>query len=266
MSAVSVVIPCYNDGVYLKDAIASVRQQTYPDLEIIVVDDGSTDTFTRQVFEELKKEGVKVLHKKNGHLSSARNYGIAAASGEIIVTLDADDIFKPTFIEKGVHILNNAPGVGVVTCYVRSFGLKSGLWRPLGGDIHNLLFRQECCASAMFRRSCWKDAGGYDEAMKHGYEDWEFWIRVTAAGWRISVIPETLFYYRVSEKSMFLNVAEPRREELIDYIVEKHRNLYLRHLKEGVANRRIMDMSSKNLWMLLVKNVYQNFRQSFRTS
>jgi glycosyltransferase involved in cell wall biosynthesis len=260
MPLVSVIIPCYNDGQYLEAAISSIREQTFSDLEIIVVNDGSDDRFTLDKLNTISGDQVRVLHKANGHLSSARNHGISHAGGDIIVTLDADDRFEKTFIEKGVKALAQDPTMGVVTCYLKSFGLKKFRWKPLGGNIINFLYRQESCASAMFRKECWQKTGGYDEEMKSGYEDWEFWIRVTAAGWKVQVLKEYLLNYQIRENSMLLTQSEPRREEIINYILEKHKSLYWKHLKTAVIDRKIIDLRNPESTVLLLKNLYWRFR------
>src|SRR5262245_16864302 len=151
MPLVSVIIPCYNDGSYLDESVSSIKAQTYSDIEIIIVNDGSDDESTLQKLRSFNDPQITVLHKENGHLSSARNHGIRHAQGRVIVTLDADDKFERTFIEKGVKVLQDDVSVGAVTCYLKSFGLKKYKWKPLGGDIKNFLYRQESCASAMFR-------------------------------------------------------------------------------------------------------------------
>jgi glycosyltransferase involved in cell wall biosynthesis len=259
MPLVSVIIPCYNDGQYLDDAVTSARQQTFTDIEIIIVNDGSTDAFTIQKLHSFNEPLITVLHKENGHLSSARNHGIRHAKGQFILTLDADDKFEKTFIEKAVAVLQQDASVGAVTCYLKSFGLKKYRWKPLGGDIKNFLYRQESCASAMFRKECWEKAGAYDEQMKSGYEDWEFWIRLTAAGWTVHVIKEWLLNYRVTEKSMFLTEAEPRREAIVNYIMEKHRELYWQQLKDAVIQRKIIDLRNPESTSVLLKNLYWRF-------
>lgn len=256
MPLVSVIIPCYNDGHYLDDSVASIRQQSFADLEIIIVNDGSTEPATLEKLRSFNQTGITVLHKENGHLSSARNYGIRHAQGSIIVTLDADDKFGKTFIEKGVTYLNADSTAGAVTCYLKSFGLKNYTWKPLGGDVKNFLFRQESCASAMFRKECWEKIGGYDEQMKTGYEDWEFWIRLTAAGWKVHVLKEYLLDYRVTDKSMFLTQSEPRREAIVNYILEKHKDLYWSHLKDAVIQRKIIDLRNPESTRVLLKNLY----------
>jgi hypothetical protein len=92
--------------------------------------------------------------------------------------------------------------------------------------------------------------------MKTGYEDWEFWIRLTTAGWRVHVLKEYLLNYRVTEKSMFLTESEPKREAIVNYIMEKHKELYWTQLKEAVKQRKIIDLRNPESTVLLLKNLY----------
>ena len=98
---ISVVIPCYNDGKYLPETIERLKQQTFTDYEIIIVNDGSTDKQTLEVLDALSTTGIVVLHKENGRMSSARNHGVRHAKGEYIAALDADDYFHNDFFQKG---------------------------------------------------------------------------------------------------------------------------------------------------------------------
>jgi glycosyltransferase involved in cell wall biosynthesis len=256
MPLVSVIIPCYNDGIYLDDAVQSVLRQTFTDYEILIVNDGSTDVPTLEKLASYNHQRIRVLHKANGHLSSARNHGIRHAAGTFIVTLDADDWFEKDFIASGMAYLQNHSNAGAVTCYLKAFGLKKYRWKPAGGHVVNFLYRQESCASAMFRKSCWEQIGGYDENMKSGYEDWEFWIRLTAAGYEVGVIPRFLLHYRITGKSMLLTQSEPRRQELIQYITEKHRDLYWQNMQEALMERKLLDLRSGSATILLLKNLF----------
>lgn len=244
---VSVVIPVFNDGIYLNEAVQSALGQTYGHLEIIIVNDGSTDEYTLSVLKTIGRENVRVVHKPNGHLSSARNAGIKEAKGELILTLDADDKFNKEFLSLAVpHFAD--PGVGVVTCYVRSFGDQSYKWRPRGGGAANFLFKNECCGNSLFRKRIWLDEGGFDEQMKSGYEDWEFWIRATKAGWQVKVIRQYLFNYRITSKSMLLGSSEPKRKEIVSYIVNKHKDYYTEGLISAMAAWRLIDKAKKPEW------------------
>ncbi|MEX1014171.1 MAG: glycosyltransferase family A protein, partial [Candidatus Paceibacterota bacterium] len=124
---VSVIIPCYNHGAYIRDTLQSILNQTFCDYEVIIVDDGSDDQFTVEVLEEIDHPKVTVLHKENGHVSSARNYGIRHSRGEFILTLDADDQFMPEFLEKAIRVLQENSEIGSVTCYAYKFDHKGNI-------------------------------------------------------------------------------------------------------------------------------------------
>jgi glycosyltransferase involved in cell wall biosynthesis len=169
---ISVIIPCFNDGKYLPETISKLKLQTLPADEIIIVNDGSTDAETIEVLAQLEKDPlIQVLHKANGRMSAARNYGVAHAKGDIIVALDSDDFFDPSFFEKGMKVLQDEPNTGVVTSYIQYFGNRTGKAKPRGGNAFNFLFSNQCPACAMVRREAWDQIGGYDESMKLGYED-----------------------------------------------------------------------------------------------
>lgn len=242
---ISVVIPCYNDGRYLPESIGWLRKQTLQDFEIIIVNDGSTDPGTLEVLQELEQQGIRVLHKENGRMSSARNHGVMHAKGTFIAALDADDYFHPSFFQKAIAILDTQPQTAVVTSYIQLFGEFSKVARPRGGNEYNFLFSNQCPACAMVRKSCWDAVGGYDEAMKNGYEDWEFYIRITQRKWTIHVIREKLFFYRQTKKSTHKNFTLPNRAALVDYIVEKHKDWYLEKLKELITGEAIVYRHSR---------------------
>jgi hypothetical protein len=242
---ISVVIPCFNDGAYLPETISKLKEQTYTNFEIIVVNDGSTDEATLEVLNFISGKGVTVLHKENGRMSSARNFGVANAKGTIIAALDADDYFDPSFFEKAIKVLEIKEEVAVVTSHIQMFGDYHKVARPRGGNAFNFLFSSECPACAIVRKSCWDEVGGYDEAMKMGYEDWEFYIRITQKGWFVEVIQEKLLYYRQTSDSTLKNDTVPRRQEIINYIIEKHKDWYIENIKKLVANKQVLYTESR---------------------
>lgn len=230
MSKVSVVIPCYNQGQFVDNAVASILNQTYQDFEIIIVNDGSSDQFTLNKLENYDQPKTQVIHTNNQGLSAARNNGIKIAKGNYILVLDADDSFEPTFLEKAVTYLDNNPDIGVVTCGIRSFGEEEWTSFPSGGDVTAFFFKSNSCGNALYRKKCWEDAGGYDENMKEGYEDWNFWIAVTKKGWKVYSIPELLFNYRTSKTSM-VNESYKKNAELIKQIVINHKEVFQEHIE-----------------------------------
>ena len=239
MPRVSAVIPCYNHGRFIDRAVDSVLAQTYKDIEILIVNDGSTDPATIELLKNYPAERATVIHKENGHASSARNCGVARAKGEFILALDADDYFAPEFVEKALKVLDGDPQAGSVTCYVEHFGrVKRRLNIKSGGDLVAFLSHNCSHAGCLFRRQCWVDVGGYDENMKEGYEDWEFWIAVTRKGWLVRSIPEHLFYYHVSEQGVD-TAADRRRPELVRWIANKHKDVYAEHIGEVLYAKEV---------------------------
>ncbi|MCT8140375.1 glycosyltransferase family 2 protein [Anaerobacillus sp. CMMVII] len=140
---VSIVIPCYNYGRYLKDAIDSALKQTYHNIEVIVVNDASTDEFTIEKLREFEKqENITVIHhKQNKGLPAARNTAIKAASGKYILPLDADDTIEPTTVEKAAKILEEQKNVGIVSLGMRFFGDVNFIHIPPKFDFLTLLHR-----------------------------------------------------------------------------------------------------------------------------
>lgn len=226
---VSAVIPCYNHGEYIREAINSILSQTCKQIEVIVVNDGSEDEETLKILDKLDTPKTKVYHKENGGPASARNYGIKRCSGEYILTLDSDDKFAPDFVEKGLSILKAEPEIGMVTSYVKRYRDQNTSYTQLkGGGIENFLVANYANASLLFRYQCWMDADGYDEKIP-GFEDWEFFISVTKQGWNIYSIPEFLFYHLERDGSRYEHDVE-NRPEIIKYLVKKHKALFQEHI------------------------------------
>ncbi len=175
---VSIIIPCYRQAHFLPDALVSVVAQSHTNWESIIVNDGSPDD-TGDVAKEwmCKDSRIRYVEKANGGLSSARNAGIAAAQGELILPLDADDLIAPTFLAKAAAFFHNDNIERVVACQFEHFGAASGIDRPSRPDIEVLVHFNRIVASSLYRKSLWQKLGGYDERMKLGLEDWDFWLR-----------------------------------------------------------------------------------------
>lgn len=228
MPKISVVIPCYNQGIFLTEAIKSVLDQTYSDYEIVVVDDGSTDSETLSILDRIDNPLIRVLRTANGGLATARNRGIAASTGEIILPLDADDLIAPTYLEKGAAVIAGDSGVGVVYSMADKFGAVSGLWH-LPEFSPNLLLKENMVfCSAMFHRESWERVGGYNTNMKYGWEDWDFWLSFCEVGIRFVRIPEILFHYRVRESSMTVTMGYGQKFRMMLRIILNHPQYYAR--------------------------------------
>ena len=106
----------------------------------------------------------------------------------------------------------------------------------MGGTVKDFLLENNACASSLFRRVCWEQAGGYDESSEQGYEDWDFWIKVTEIGWEVESIPEYLYFYRKTIKSTYLS-ARKRHPELVRNIINNHREIYEKYVDHVVYEK-----------------------------
>ena len=228
-------MPCYNDGAYIGQAVDSVKAQTYQNIELIIVDDGSDEKETVDVIKKLGEEdGISVLHTDRLRPAGARNHGICAASGKYILPLDADDKIDRTYVEKCVKILESDEKVGVVYCFADLFGKKKGRWELPPYSFKNMLVDNIVFVTAMFRKEDWEKVGGFDVSMVAGMEDYAFWLSILALGKEIYQIPEVLFHYRIKEVSRtseFLSDLE-QTKEVYEKIYYNHKEFYYEHAEE----------------------------------
>jgi glycosyltransferase involved in cell wall biosynthesis len=225
MPRVSIVISCYDLGVYLAEAVASARAQTHRDCEIIVVDDGSQDALTIRVLDAMTDPCVRILRLSHAGLPAIRNRGIAAATGEFICCLDADDRYHPAFAERCLEAFAEAPDIGIVSTWLESFGESAVLWKPAPESAVALAANNCIHVASMFRRQAWEQTGGFRTEMSKGYEDWDFWLAIVLAGWRCVVVPEALFFYRRRQGSMIMG-SHAHGPELYRQIIERHKPFY----------------------------------------
>lgn len=230
-SNVTVIIPCYNDGQYIMEALQSIYNQTLLPEKIIIVDDGS-DESTKKILTAINHPLVQIVYQENKGVSAARNRAIAMAQTDYIVNLDADDYYEPTFFEKAVAIFHQDQKVVAVSSYCRIFKAQKTIEiiEPHGGSLKNFIIKNQSRASAMFTKKAWLTVGGFDEKMKEGYEDWEFWIAILKLGGTIHVIKEVLSHYRIKKVSRDQNALKKHDFDLRNYIFLKHKEVYHEHL------------------------------------
>ncbi|TGV04420.1 glycosyltransferase family 2 protein [Flavivirga rizhaonensis] len=230
---VSIIVPCYNQAHYLGEALQSVLNQTFSNWECIIVNDGSPDDTEKIANEWCEKDDrFKYLYKDNGGLSNARNAGIKISKGTFILPLDADDMIDEVFVETLLPQLHTDKSLAIVSCFSKFFiDNKNNIvneLKPKGDTYHYLLHVNQLVATSLYRKSCWEEVGGYDEQMKTGFEDWEFWLAITKQGWKYKVVESYLFYYRKAKKSMLVDTINNHFETNKEYIIKKHNEIYVK--------------------------------------
>lgn len=252
---VSVIIPCYNDGHFLHDAVNSVLDSSYNNIEIIIINDGSTDLNTLKVLEQLEQKGIKILHQSNKGLGFSRNRGIQEAKGKYILPLDADNKVTADYIKKAVKWLETLD-YDIVYAKPFFFGedLPERKFITYAFNGSDLLSRNYIDACAVFQKTVWEQVANYDEHMPFaGHEDWEFWVHSFLKGFRFKFIDEELFGYRINKKSMIGNMTDDRFEANQNYILLKHKVAVLDQVRKGIYYQKFYENDQKNYFRTTLK-------------
>jgi glycosyltransferase involved in cell wall biosynthesis len=230
---VSVVVPHYNLAEFLPETLESISRQTFGSIETIVVDDGSTDPDSITLIDRLEGNGLRVIRQKNKGLSGARNTGLAAARGEFVLPIDADDIISPTFVAKAVDVMRREPGLAYVTSLVGYFRQSPsrhfGGWVPLG--LHrDLLPIHNCggCCMALFKRDALNEINGYSTELT-SYEDWDVYCSLAERGYHGAIIPDFMLHYRIRPDSLLRTEVEMRKQHLHARVLARHPSLAKNH-------------------------------------
>lgn len=223
---VSIIIPCFNGQDFVTTAILSALNQTYKNKEVIVVNDGSTDQ-TPYVIDGFRYQ-VQIITQENAGLATSRNNGIARSNGEFLLMLDDDDKIDANYLEKTVLLMED-PGVGVVTTNFRQFGECGGLVEPKV-TLQDEIVGNTIPVCSLIRREAFLQVGGYTTRFQEGngtsvtsYEDWSLWLDLLKRGWKVAVIREPLFFYRIKPPRW---KKEASVESLCGIIRSLHPDLY----------------------------------------
>ncbi len=245
--AISVVVPLFNLGRYLPEAIESVLAQTYQNFELIVIDDGSTDEYTRLLLDHWPWPRAQVMRQANQGVATARNNAIAAASGSYVCCLDPDDRLRPTYFERAVDVLDADPAVGLVTGAMQLFDSNSRRLEFPTCRLPEMLVENRAMEPSMFRRVAWEEAGGYCPTFTpSGIEDWDLWLGILERNYRAAMLAEVVMDYRILPDSMSSRMYTPDVwAQLVKVLVVRHAETYQRYLPEvlGFAARRKIEQT-----------------------
>ena len=226
---ISIIIPVFNAELFLEETLDSALKQTYRYLEIICVDDCSTDKSAKIINEYVKRYPQFVRYEKTSENTHSpiepRNIGLNIASGEYILFLDSDDIIHEKYCEKVIKIFNENPDMSVVYSKVKKFGLSDKLLRYTQYNKNSILFKNMVVVSAVFKKKDGIKYNGFNHNMKNGYEDWDFWLNFVGDNKKFFRINEVLFFYRIRTQSR--NVfAKKNKCKLLKQLKNNHPELY----------------------------------------
>ncbi len=260
---VSIVIPTYNYGCYVEAAVDSALAQTYSSIEVIVVDDGSTDDTRERL--AVYGDRIRYLFQENSGLSAARNTGILAAKGDFIALLDSDDMFHPRKLEVQMHVFAQRPALGMVAS--KSFSDEPSVWADLPDESikeSNVILGDIVTqsrfgpSSVVIRKECFETVGLFDPTLR-SVEDREMWIRI-ASRFSISTICLPLMWYRKTPGSMsrnaekmeyFERVVLDRAFRMPDLAIE--RQVRLRALSLAALSAAFMYRDAGKLWLAFTR-------------
>lgn len=237
---ISIVIPVYNCAGYVNDTIQSVVKSSYPNWEIILINDGSTDrspTVCKE-WETKYPEKIRLIDQRNQGPSVARNVGIFYARGEFILPLDSDDKIHPEYIGLAIAQFQSDEQTKVVYCEAEKFGEKSGPWNLKPFSLKQLALDNMIFVSGVFRKKDWEDVGGYDPRLIWGWEDWEFWINLLKHGGKVVKLPQVGFYYRIRKGSRRKSTNKAAKRLTIDLLNKKHPEFFEHYLHGPLRNPR----------------------------
>ncbi len=251
---VEAVITSFNQGGMLLDAVHSLCRQTLPPAKIILVDDGSTDKISNRILDQIAMDAnlpipITVIRQLNRGVSAARNTGIRNAKSPFVLVLDGDDWLEPAYLEQVFLLLRGNASMVAASSWMHTFGVLDATVCPCGGDITAFLARNNCPATHILRRDAWAQCGGYDESMREGFEDWDFFLSLleTAPQAHIGMVQQPLLQYRTAPASANIK-SMAKRLALMRYIIDKHGDAYRAHMTDVLLQMETTSVSRLHGW------------------
>ena len=238
--SVGIIMPCYNMGEYIEEALDSLQKQTFKDFKIIIADDASTDKKTQQKLKtiHIPSNTDLVFEKNNLGLSGIRNKYMEQFDTKYVFSFDPDDILEPNFLEKCITYMESHPDKAAVATWLNRFGIESGISKlsEESATLPAMLITNNYLGSCVLRKEAFTQVGGYDTSdIVYGAEDYDFWLSILEKGWSLGVISEPLFRYRRLSDSSSSQSAKPEKAiKWRRYIIEKHLSLYEKYFVDVI--------------------------------
>ena len=254
---ISVIVPCYNQAQYLPDALQSLLGQDYPHWECIIVNDGSPDNTEETALQWTSKDcRIKYFYKENSGVCDTRNYGIRQAIGEFIVPLDSDDKLSPHYFSEAIAVFKKHPDVKLVYSDIILFGDKNEEIINKDFVFENMITENQISNSAVFRRSDFQTAGGYNANMVYGIEDWDFYLSLLKPTDKVIKLKAFHQYYRIRavSRSANVNTHREKNDAMLLQMFKNHVPLFLEYLNP-IRNKIEADYYKKEV------QTYQNSKE-----
>lgn len=236
MKKVSVVIPCYNCANTIEETLQSTYSQTYKNVEIIAIDDGSTDA-TWEILQRLKNENTSgiplhIFNQENKGQTITRNNGAKKAIGSYLLFLDSDDIIANTYLEKCVEAFNQNSSLKIVYAKANLFGAVNREWELKKFNLQDFLLENCIYITALIKTEDFNKVGGFDESLNF-YEDWELWVQLINTNNDVYQIPEILFNYRIHDDKSSITGKGISNTQLLS---KNRLIIYLKHIEKYNKN------------------------------
>lgn len=246
---VGIFMPAYNQGLYISEAIESLKKQTFQDFKVIIADDASTDGITVDILKKIRYEkGEVYFGEKNQGIGVLECVYLEKLNTEYVFVLNADDKLKPTYIEECVNYLDSHPGCGAVATLIECFGDIDRDIEVDEDNLHlpNMLISNGFLGSALSRYQVMKDLGfGIKDKPFKKHSDYDRWVSMLEKGWDLGVIKKHLFLYRQLSTSLSHSINKSDELNFRSAFIDKHRKLFNKYYKYV-----ILDLYKKNLDMV----------------
>lgn len=253
LPVVSIIIPTYNQRAFICETIDSVLAQQYACWECIIVDDGSTDNTKQAVQKYSLEPRIRYIYQENQGVCVARNNGVFLATGKYVLFLDSDDKISPNFLQGSVDAMEVNEQIKVVAPSVQLFGLYNRPYVLPRFTIERLMGRNIFIMSSLCRREDIIRIGGFNNNMKNGLEDWDFWLSILENGGDVIYLKDILFYYRIRKKSRNRSISKEDLALLRKRIYLNHLHLFKTKLLDPLESFEYLSIAESAEYRIGVK-------------